>query len=75
MDPYSLKLIGDCKIAEDRRWAAHYRLAVEADRTRRQTRLPVRSPLATLLRTLANVLGFSRRRPVLPAMIQEPRAQ
>ena len=74
MDPYSLKLIGDWKIAEDREWAAHYRLAVEADRARRQTRLATVSRLATLLRTLANALWFSRR-PVLRAIIQAPRAR
>jgi len=70
MDPYSLKLIGDWKIAEDREWAARYRLAVEADRARRQTRLPARPLLATLLRILANVLGVSRW-PAPPTIIQE----
>lgn len=61
MDPYSLKAIGDRKIAEDREWAARYRLAVEADRARREARQPVGSPLTGLLRTFASVLGSFRR--------------
>ncbi|HEV2358362.1 MAG TPA: hypothetical protein VGZ23_12255 [bacterium] len=39
-----LKAIGDQKIVEDREWAARYRLALEADRARREARQPDRSP-------------------------------
>ncbi len=65
MDPYSLKAIADQKIAEDREWAARSRLAVEADRARREALQPVGSLLAGLLRTLTGAFGLSR--PVLPA--------
>lgn len=58
MDPYSLKAIGDRKIADDREWAARYQLAVEADRGRREGRQLAGSLLAGLLRTLASALAF-----------------
>lgn len=73
MNPHALQVIIDRKIAEDREWAARCRLAVEADRARREARRPAGSPLAGLLRVLAIALRFSR--PVLTAIVQEPRAE
>ena len=69
MDPYSLKVIGDRKIAEDREWAARYRLAVEADRARREVRQPVTAGLllAGLFRMLASAPGFGS--PLPPAAL------
>ena len=67
MDPYSLKVIGDRKIAEDREWAARYRLAVEADRTRRKVRQSVtaRSLLVGMFQMLASAPAFGS--PLPPA--------
>lgn len=73
MDPYSLKAIGERKIADDREWAARCRLADEADRARRERRQPTGSLLAGLFGTLASALGLSR--PVVPAITQEPRTE
>jgi len=70
MNFHALSMMADQKIAEDREWAARCRLAVEADRVRREARQPAGSPLAGLFRTLASALGFGR--PVLPVIIQEP---
>ena len=64
MNVHALRMMADQKIAEDREWAARCRLAVEADRVRREARQPAGSPLAGLFRTLASALGFGR--PVLP---------
>ena len=64
MNFHALRMMADQKIAEDREWAARCRLAVEADRVRREARQPAGSPLAGLFRTLASALGFGR--PVLP---------
>jgi hypothetical protein len=73
MNFHALRMIADQKIAEDRKWAARCRLVAEADRAMRKAQQPAGSPLAWLFRMLASVLGS--RRPVLPAVAHEPRAQ
>jgi hypothetical protein len=73
MDAHLLMMIGDHKIAEDRAWAARYRLSLDADRARREVRQPSGLALDALLRTLAGVVGFGQL--MLPALTQEPRAK
>ena len=60
MNHYCLKVIADGKIEEERRLAAYYGLAVEADRARREAGRPAGSWLAGLLRTLASAVPLSR---------------
>jgi hypothetical protein len=60
MNPYSVKVIADLKIEEEREWAANYRIAEEADRARRAARRPAGSWFAGLLRTLASAVRPSR---------------
>jgi hypothetical protein len=73
MDLYALEKIAYEKIAEDRKAAAHDRLAVQADQARRTARQAARSPFVAILRTLGSVFGF--RRPALESTVSAGHAQ
>lgn len=58
MEPYSLQVIANCRMAEDQQAAARDGLADEADRVRRQARRAEGSSLDWVRRLFARMFGI-----------------